>query len=251
LYYLQDNNWGKAFFSSNRKEARALKQQSCCNDIFSHETEKIIPPEIIITQQVNILTLEASELIPITLFFDNDHPNPNSWDTTTSINYADSYEAYISHRKLFETEFSRGFRGNDKTLLTDSISRFFDAEVVGEYQKLTKFASLLKELVQKEQVIEVTIKGYTSPLHSTEYNEVLAKRRISSIENFFYEYDNGFFLPYIESKKIVISRLAFGKTMVRGNVSDDPRDRRNSVFSPAASAERKVQIVAVSVNKEE
>jgi len=44
--------------------------------------------------------------------------------------------------------------------------------------------------------------------------------------------------------------VAFGETMVRTGVSDDPNDRRNSVFSPLASAERKIRIIAVQVNKD-
>lgn len=250
LYYFQDYKRGLAFLSSNRKEARALKHQSCCNDIFVHETEKIIPPEIIVEQQVNILRLEASELIPITLYFDNDHPNPNTWDTVTSINYSEAYDAYLNKQKQFESEFSKGYRSSEKTALTDSVARFFDNDVTGEYQKLLKFAALLKELVLKDQLIIITIKGYTSPLNTTEYNDALAKRRISSLENFFRTYDNGFFVPYEEEGKIIITRVAFGETMVRTGVSDDPNDRRNSVFSPLASAERKIRIIAVQVNKD-
>ncbi|HQL70549.1 MAG TPA: hypothetical protein PLA77_06950, partial [Bacteroidales bacterium] len=192
----------------------------------------------------------ASELIPITLYFDNDHPNPNTWDTVTSINYSEAYDAYLNKQKQFESEFSKGYRSSEKTALTDSVARFFDNDVTGEYQKLLKFAALLKELVLKDQLIIITIKGYTSPLNTTEYNNALAKRRISSLENFFRTYDNGFFVPYEEEGKIIITRVAFGETMVRTGVSDDPNDRRNSVFSPLASAERKIRIIAVQVNKD-
>ena len=249
LYYFIDNKSGFVMFTSNRKEARALKHQSCCNDIFMYPIDKEIDTVKIVEQQITTLTLEASELIPITLFFDNDHPNPNTWDTLTTINYTDAYNRYVEKEELFCSEFSKGYRGDEKDLLRDSVLNFFDYQVSSEYQKLLKFAALLKELVLKDQQIIITIKGYTSPLNTTEYNEALAKRRISSLINFFREYDDGFFLPYEASGKIIIQRVAFGETLAGINVSDDPNDRRNSVFSPLASAERKIRIIAVSVNE--
>lgn len=251
LYYSLHHKQGLAFLTSNRKEARALKHQSCCNDLFFHEIDKEIDIELIVEQQVTTLTLEATELIPITLYFDNDYPNPNSWDTLTQHNYVDLYNDYFLKRKTFAAEFSKGYRGEVKTQLEDSIENFFDHQVTGEYQKLLKFAALLKELVTKDQVIVITIKGFTSPLNTTEYNENLAKRRISSLVNFFRTYDNGFFVPFEEEGKILIQRVAFGETLANTAVSDDPNDRRNSVFSPLASVERKIRIIAVSVNKDD
>jgi len=92
------------------------------------------------------------------------------------------------------------------------------------------------------------LKGYTSPLNTAEYNLNLAKRRISSLLNYFMEYDNGAFKPFIEKKTLKFELIAYGKTLADKNVSDDPNDARNSVYNPSAGMERKIQIIAVSVN---
>jgi len=107
----------------------------------------------------------------------------------------------------------------------------------------------MKELLLSGQKIVVTIKGYTSPLNTVEYNNNLAKRRISSLVNYFYEWENGFFREYIESGMIEYEFVAFGKTLSDGKVSDDPNDPRNSIYSPAASRERRIEIIAVSVEE--
>ncbi|MCE9538740.1 MAG: SPOR domain-containing protein [Bacteroidetes bacterium] len=95
------------------------------------------------------------------------------------------------------------------------------------------------------------MKGYCSPLASTDYNVNLAKRRISSLRNYFMEYENGIFVPYVNSTNVNEASIAFfnediGELKAHPNVSDDYYDTKNSIFNPAAAIERKIQIIAVS-----
>jgi outer membrane protein OmpA-like peptidoglycan-associated protein len=104
---------------------------------------------------------------------------------------------------------------------------------------------LMEELLKDNQKITMTIKGYTSPLNTPEYNLNLAKRRISSLDNYVRKYKNGIFIPYIKSKQLRIETVPFGETQVSNNISDDPNDRRNSVYNPLAAKERKIKVIAV------
>jgi hypothetical protein len=94
------------------------------------------------------------------------------------------------------------------------------------------------------------MKGYCSPLASTDYNVNLAKRRISSLRNYFSETKNGWFVKYINNQtpgegKIIYEDVDIGE-LPMSKVSDDLKDKRNSVYSPFAAQERKIQIIAVS-----
>jgi len=250
LYYSIASNHDKAYFTSNRKEALALRHQSCCNDIFYHEIPKIIDSTAIIEEQIVTLKTDATQLIPITLYFHNDEPNPNCWDTVTNKNYTNTWQEYTQMIDEYIDIYSNSLSGDAKDNAIDSIYNFFTYEVNEEYKKLLKFAALLEELVQKDQEILITIKGYTSPLNTSEYNENLAKRRISSLMIFFREYKNGYFLPYEETGNIRYETVAFGETLANPNISDDPSDVRNSVYSVAASRERKIRIIAVSIERD-
>ncbi|MCZ8283948.1 MAG: hypothetical protein O9353_00695, partial [Bacteroidia bacterium] len=101
--------------------------------------------------------------------------------------------------------------------------------------------------------VKITMKGYCSPLASTDYNVNLAKRRISSLRNYFMEYENGRFVKYVDNTNEKEGRIEFfnediGELPV-STVSDDVKDVRNSIYSPYAAAERKIQIIAISYLK--
>lgn len=247
FYYRIYPKNGLAFFSSNRKSAFALKKQSCCNDLFYHELEKEIIPELITEQKITTIITKTKLLVPITLYFHNDQPVPNSWDTVTSLNYSTTYYDYIKLHDDYRKMYSKGLQKSEKITAIDSVDYYFSYYVQDNFNKLVEFTNLLKELLIEGQKVIITIKGYTSPLNTAEYNFNLAKRRISSLVNYFAEYDNAWFLPFIESKQMEYEFLAFGKTLSDGKVSDDPKDPRNSIYSPEASKERKIEIIAISV----
>ena len=250
FYYKKFYEARYAVWTSNRKGSLALSHQSCCNDIYFYRLDEIIDEQKIENQRIEMITGKTKLLVPIELYFHNDQPLPRSWDTVTEINYSDSYYAYISLKDEFRTVFSRGLRRSERDAAIDSINYFFAEIVEANYNKLVEFTELIKQLLEEDQKIAITIKGYTSPLNTAEYNINLSKRRISSLVNFFYQYDDAYFLNYIEDGKISFEFVAFGKTMAAAGVSADPNDPRNSIYSPAASRERRIEIIAVSIEDE-
>lgn len=128
---------------------------------------------------------------------------------------------------------------------------FFEDSVEAGMQDLEKFAQLLQQVLARGEQVKITMKGFCSPLASTDYNINLAKRRISSLQNYFAEYNNGEFLKYINKTDTLVkgsieyTNEDIGELPV-SKVSDDVKDTRNSVYSPYAAMERKIQILAVS-----
>ena len=100
---------------------------------------------------------------------------------------------------------------------------------------------------------KITIKGYTSPLHTAEYNYNLASRRISSFKNYIKEYKNGIFLPFIYGTSKNKATLEFidapiGKNEINSSVSDNAKDKRNSIYSKEAALERRIQLIHYESN---
>ncbi len=241
-----------AYFSSNRTLDRINSIASCCNDLFQITLPKQDSvPEIKLETK---LIQKTKELIPISLFFHNDEPNPRTWDTTTTLNYATTADNYIALRNDYQNMWSQNLieEAKDKALV--EIESFFIDSVEKNFAKLVKFTQLMEQLLDAGQNIEITIKGYASPLNSNAYNINLSKRRTQSLVNFFNEYKNGVFIPYINGSNLAgnaltIKREAFGEEMVVKGVSDNLNDVRNSVYSPSAACERKIAVIAVSFSK--
>jgi hypothetical protein len=62
------------------------------------------------------------------------------------------------------------------------------------------------------------------------------------LKNQINAYKNGVLSKYITSGKIKFVDLPIGETETPSGVSDDLNDPRNSIYSPEASAQRKVHI---------
>ena len=112
------------------------------------------------------------------------------------------------------------------------------------------FRDLLLEELQKGSKINITVKGFASPLAKTDYNVSLTKRRISSLVNYLMAYDNGIFRPYLMNNapnggKVLFNQVPFGEYTANKLTSDNFHDQKNSVYSRAAAIERKIEIQSV------
>jgi hypothetical protein len=150
----------------------------------------------------------------------------------------------------YEQEFSKDLKKNEKQLASDLVTNFFTDSVQTGMDELRRFVDLMVPLLQSGETVKITMKGYCSPLASTNYNKNLARRRISSLRNYFNNVDRGKLKPFIQEQDSTKGRIIFedvdiGELKV-SKASDSFKDRRNSVYSPFAAAERKIQIIAVS-----
>ena len=92
----------------------------------------------------------------------------------------------------------------------------------------------------KGQNIELTIKGFASPLAKTDYNVKLTGRRITSLINYLREYDKGQFNEYIDATAenggtLSFNKIPFGEYTASKLVSDNVNDTKNSVYSRAGT----------------
>lgn len=248
LYYFETSTKDSAFFSSNRLGVNYSKNPTCCSDIFMvrNPTVPSPPPPPTITETLD----DLNKRLPVTLYFHNDIPNPRSWDTTTNVNYIDSYNTYTKMMDTYKKEYSKGLAGVAAEDAKDDIEDFFSEYVDQGVKDLKLFRDLLYEELKKGRKFQLTVKGFASPLAKTDYNVNLTKRRIASLRNYLMEYDNGVFIPFFEGThesggKIRIVEIPFGEYTAASLTSDNPHDVQNSIYSRAAAIERKIEVQSV------
>jgi outer membrane protein OmpA-like peptidoglycan-associated protein len=254
LYYIFNSDTSKAYFVSNR----AKSSNNCCNDIYYHKIQKIEKtiPKVVMdsikyVEQKKIIVNELESMMPITLYFDNDQPNPKTTDTITNVNFETTVKSYLALINEYKKYYLFGLSEEDLDFENDFLENFFNNQVEYNYEKLKKFTNHVQTLLEKGEIIKITLKGYTSPLNTAEYNKNLAKRRVFCIQNFFLEFNNGVLKKYTEGLKptLIFKLEPIGKQFANPRVSDNINDKRMSVYSPDAATERRVQIIAVSVKE--
>lgn len=181
VYYSVFPNIGTVYFASNRKGSLTFNNDRCCNDIYSHQIPKFIDEKVIEENKTTILENEIRLLVPLTLYFHNDEPNPKTRDTITQYSYPQTFFSYINMIDEYKNEYSKGLKKEKKERAEEKIETFFNDEVNKGFEDLKKFILLLEQILEKGETVEITIKGYASPLHATDYNVNLSKRRINSL----------------------------------------------------------------------
>ena len=131
------------------------------------------------------------------------------------------------------------------------IESFFIEYVDKGVADLQLFRDLLLKELDRGAKINITVKGFASPLAKTDYNVNLTKRRIASLVNYMRRYDNGVFAKYLDNNapnggKVIFSQIPFGEYTANQLTSDNPNDVQNSVYSRSAAIERKIEIQSVS-----
>jgi tetratricopeptide (TPR) repeat protein len=248
FYFTLDSAGKSGLLTSNRLGVYYSKGPTCCNDIWEVQFKKDSPP--LPTQEIVTLD-DLNNYLPVTLYFHNDRPGPRSWDTVVPDNYLTTYAHYKEMQPTYRTEYSKGLEGEKRQDAIMDIDDYFKHYVDKGVDDLALFTKLLLEELRKGQKIEITIKGFASPLAKTDYNVNLTKRRISTLVNYLRAFGNGEFIPYLEHSSpdggaLSFVKIPFGEYTAATGVSDNYYDQKNSVYNRKAALERKIEIQSVT-----
>jgi hypothetical protein len=152
----------------------------------------------------------------------------------------------------YKKEYSSGLIGDKSEEAKEDIADFFVEYVEQGVLDLDEFTRLLLIELEKGYKIQVTVKGFASPLAKTDYNVSLTKRRINSLINYLYVYGTGEFTPYLDNTAVnggvlTFVQIPFGEYTADKLISDNVNDTKNSVYSRKAALERKIEIQSVSL----
>ena len=268
LYYTA--SYGKeptTYLVSNRPPASKLNASACCFDIFKIKKaavdsnkikkkeeelgliklnrglgdDRFLFDDSLSNEKINSL---LKELLPLSLYFDNDYPDPKTRKETTSSRYQQLVTDYLDR----QGEYAQ-MQGD--SIRIDGIKKFFNDSVYGNFQRLEIVCAGIKKALSNEQniFIKLKIEGSASSLATDAYNVILSSRRISSIFNYWGEWNDGFIKNAIDSGQIIINKNPRGEEQAAGKVSDDANNQALSVFSVEAARERKIVITDLSIEK--
>jgi tetratricopeptide (TPR) repeat protein/outer membrane protein OmpA-like peptidoglycan-associated protein len=179
------------------------------------------------------VTQDLFKGLSVEFYFDNDMPDTRSNKTFTSIHYNETFKAYQSKRAEF-------VKKNNKNADKQSIEYFFDQELQTGYQQWLDYTAVLLKYLNEGHTIELVLGGYASPTASTDYNNRLSQRRISSVLNQLYTMQNGVFQPFMKNGGLRIRWEAYGSRTADALLPSD-----NPIYSVNASRQRKVKIFEV------
>ncbi len=206
-------------------------------------------PEIVkkakgkITIELYLKRNSLDDFLPLTLYFDNDYPDPRSGKTKTDRNYIETNEAYYAKKDEFVNKFTEGLSQNERFIVGRQYRQFFDVEVKRARYDLEEFTEALLDLLENGGSYTIILKGYASPLASARYNDILSTRRIDCVLNYFEAYKEGKLVKYLNNGRLIVKERPFGeRTADTKKVSDKLEDRKGSVYSVVASIERRVEI---------
>ncbi len=251
LYFVLNPANDTALFVSNRSGSLAAKGETCCNDIYlaAVQLPNQLPPEILeelpaitsipdqdsIPSQIEQL-FALPEFLPIALYFDNDQPNPSSMRTTSSQSYDELVVAYVN-------EFSTY---SQRSATPQEVTSFFEREVADGQARLTEVCDSLHSFINRGYHLELGIRGFTSPLASSNYNQQLSKRRIHSVVQFIQNYEDGTLKMALDTGSLIIHELPLGEFLNDGSISDSRTEVEQSVYGLGAAIRRKVEVAFVN-----
>jgi outer membrane protein OmpA-like peptidoglycan-associated protein len=183
---------------------------------------------------------------PVALYFDNDIPKAMKIKGTE--NYSDLAGKYYDQKESFVSNYTQVLPEAEKFVLKEQYDLFFDREVkMGNISLEYLTAAIVTKLAEGKKM-EITLNGFASPLGNAGANKLLSDRRIQTIHNYLLDSHEGKLAGYIKSGQLKVMKAAYGEGRADKKVSDNPKDKRNSVFSLVASVERRVEILVKILN---
>ena len=219
-YLMMKRQDSVGYFASNRISGlKKSGNETCCNDLYKI---RVLPPpvEILPIDTLEVDTLEADSLppaalveienpknlkelqtlLPISLYFHNDRPNPRTTSKTTKLTYVETVEEYVGLRQEYiDAVNNSALDGTAKIELGDALKLLFERDLQASISRLNKALDVLLIELADSATINLAVKGYASPLADSDYNLNLTFRRIASMENYINQYAYSVFKPYLKS----------------------------------------------------
>ena len=244
-YYFQSGD--STLVSSNRLGSLYAKNPTCCSDIYLAEIprRKPIKPGTPLISSVPYETIK----LPIRLYFENDQPDANTISDFTNLSYVESYQKYEAQFETYKTKVALQRDSAQARQSALALQSFFEDEVQKGKSDLEKFTNQVWFELQKGNRVQLMVQGFASPLAKTDYNVHLTKRRIQSLKNYFEEVQQGRFGAYMigDNPALEFIEVPMGEFKANKETSDDYYDQKNSVYSKAASQERRIEIIELRI----
>ena len=195
-----------------------------------------------------ILKLKPILEAPIVCYFDHDVPNRNRnvnyvVDTLSTYSYSNYYDDYKEQSDYYVQEFTTVPLQDRQPLIKD----FFQMDVILNNTQLKAFRERVYNSLLRNPMIayNLTIRGYCSNSGTSEYNVLLAKRRVDSVGKFFLESFGDNNEKQIDTSRINFVTVPVGETDEPGVLTFE--DRINQKFNPISNRKRRVEVESITL----
>jgi outer membrane protein OmpA-like peptidoglycan-associated protein len=185
---------------------------------------------------------------PVALYFDNDIPKAKEMKIKGTENYVELSNTYFNQKESFISNFTKVLPEAEKFVLNEQYDLFFNREVKMGTISLEYLSNAIAAKLGEGKKMEITLSGFASPLGSVSSNKLLSDRRIKTIQNYLLQSNQGKLAASVKNGQLKFITSAYGEIKSKKQVSDNPMDKRNSVFSLVASVERRVEILVKILN---
>jgi outer membrane protein OmpA-like peptidoglycan-associated protein len=185
---------------------------------------------------------------PVALYFDNDIPKAKQMKIKGTENYVELSNTYYNQKESFISNFTKVLPEAEKFVLNEQYDLFFNREVKMGTVSLEYLSKAIAEKLAEGKKLEITLSGFASPLGSVSSNKLLSDRRIKTIQNYLLQSNQDKLAESVKNGQLKFITSAYGENKSKKQVSDNPMDKRNSVFSLVASVERRVEILVKILN---
>lgn len=276
-YYLVIRAMDSAgYFASNR--ISGIKEDgasTCCNDLYR---VKVLPPPVVIipedtvdsaelaaledslskAQQVFVAPTtmeEVQDLLPISLYFHNDRPDPRSMAKVSTKTYAETIEEYLTLQTEYADAIAQaGIADSTAQKMIAFQQQFFEQDLDGSLERLDGALKVLLQELENGKDVNISVRGYASSLASSDYNLNLTYRRIDAMINYIEVYKNGAFLPFLSDTsdtRLEITKIPYGESQA-GDASLEVENKEvQNIFGPNAIQERRIEILRVETGEQQ
>jgi tetratricopeptide (TPR) repeat protein len=269
----------KGYLASNRPGSMYLDaaNKTCCYDIYElnfPKKKKINVTEIIdnhyvlskqgkrlfpknaILKDLDTATMrnlrDVEDLVPITVYFDNDQPKRGTNDSMTVQTYAKNYKDFVGVENEYWVNYAAVISKEETTRKRQAVTAFFDKKVTYGYQKLQIFSEKILEALEAGDTITINMRGFTSPSGLLSYNYAMARRRTQCIENELINSNNQALKPYIDNGQLMIFHTSLGDLLAPQYVVEEMKQRGSAaLYSLDVARERRVEIFKIERKKQQ
>ena len=237
------------FLASNRPGSLFTTDSNCCNDLFRWRRLRtpVEPVQPVVVKTINT----PQDLLPISLYFHNDEPNPHTLDTTTTLDYTTTWLHYTQRIDEYKGAQPNPADWRKRDSVQKAVDQFFKHDLHQGHTDMNTLLDYLYTDLKAGHKVILTIDGFASPLFEDLYNINISKRRIDCFRNTLRRWNDQALLPYLNNGSLRLETVAHGAADLNTVAPTDPRrDPKSvrSVYSLEAARDRRIDIVGYIVN---
>ena len=168
---------------------------------------------------------------PLKLYFHNDEPDPRSKVCQTKLNYASCWNNYLAR-------MSEYYQSTESSNNRDLLNAFFEIQLSSSILRMDSLLEEIQKILKEGENGALFVRGFASARASSEYNQCLSERRISSFQKSLETWRDGTLLPYTngtQTNRLVLITRPLGEDTTHATTGEE-------IYSYRACLSRRIDV---------